>query len=125
MNYRKYLATLLFLFVMACSVAPARANTLGTEVIGMFPQNVGEFAYADLRQARALSWFPQLKQQMLPARFKQFEQFLTAAGIDPNSQVEEIAWATVGAPPQPAAQNAPANGAAQQQNAPEPGPGGE
>ena len=125
MNYRKYLATLLFLFVMACSVAPARANTLGTEVIGMFPQNVGEFAYADLRQARALSWFPQLKQQMLPARFKQFEQFLTAAGIDPNSQVEEIAWATVPSAPTPAAQGAPANGAAQQKPAPEPGPGNE
>src|SRR5256712_11127892 len=60
---------------------------------------------------------------MLPARFKQFEQFLTAAGIDPNSQVEEIAWATVGAAPADAAQIAPANGAdaAAQQNAPAPG----
>jgi len=125
MNYRKYLATLLFLFVMACSVAPARANTLGTDVIGMFPQNVGEFAYADLRQARALSWFPQLKQQMLPARFKQFEQFLTAAGIDPNSQVEELAWATVAGTPAPAPTAAPPSGnganAAPQKNA-APGP---
>src|ERR1700676_1846968 len=101
MNYRKYLATLLFLFVMACSVAPARANTLGTEVIGMFPQNVGEFAYADLRQARALPWFPQLKKQMLPPRFQQFEQFLTTAGINPDMQVEELAWGLVpgGLPP--------------------------
>src|SRR3984893_16486 len=98
----------------------ARASSLSTDVIGMFPKNVGEFAYVDLKQARSLSWFPQLKQQMLPARFKQFEQFLTAAGIDPNSQVEEVAWATVGAPPQPAAQNAPANGAngAKQHNEP-------
>src|SRR4029077_7555932 len=123
MNCRRYLATLTFLLLLACSVPPARANTLGTEVIGMFPQNVGEFAYADLRQARALSWFPQLKAQMLPTRFKQFEQFLTAAGIDPNSQVEELAWATVGAPPPPVSQNAPANGAngAKQQSAPGPG----
>ena len=77
----------------------------GAEVIGMFPQNVGEFAYADLRQARALSWFPQLKEQMLPERFRQFERFLASAGIDPNSQVEELAWAMV--------PTAPANGAAQ------------
>ena len=32
---------------------------------------------------------------MLPTRFRQFEQVLTAAGVDPNSQVEELAWALV------------------------------
>ena len=125
MNYRKILAVTIFLTMLACSaVTRAHASTLSSDVIGMFPQNIGEFAYADLKQARSLSWFPQLKQQMLPARFKQFEQFLTAAGIDPNSQVEEVAWATVGAGPNPAPQNAPANGAngaAQQPSAPTPG----
>ena len=123
MNYRRILGTMIVAAVLAGSaVTRAHATTLGSDVIGMFPQNIGEFAYANLKEARSLSWFPQLKQQMLPARFKQFEQFLTAAGIDPNSQVEEVAWATVGAPPQPAAQNAPANGAKQQSA---PGPGSE
>src|SRR5690349_3555034 len=130
MNHRKIVATAILVTVLACSAAlRARANTLSSDIIGMFPQNIGEFAYADLKQARSLSWFPQLKQQMLPARFKQFEQFLTAAGVDPNSQVEEIAWATVGGVPAPAPQNQnpPPNGAAQQQsavqqqNAPSPG----
>ena len=122
MNYRKIPVTAVFLTMLACSaVSRVQASTLSTDVIGMFPQNIGEFAYADLKQARSLSWFPQLKQQMLPARFKQFEQFLTAAGIDLNSQVEEVAWATVGAAPASAGQNAPATGAAQQQNSPAPG----
>jgi hypothetical protein len=124
MNYRRILETMIVATVLAGSaITRAHATTLGSDVIGMFPQNIGEFAYANLKEARSLSWFPQLKQQMLPARFKQFEQFLTAAGIDPNSQVEEIAWATVGAPPPPAAQNAPANAAngAKQQTAPGPG----
>jgi hypothetical protein len=126
MNYKRTLGTMIFALTLASvGVTRAHASTLSTDVIGMFPQNVGEFAYADLKQARSLSWFPQLKQQMLPARFKQFEQFLTAAGIDPNSQVEEIAWATVPSAPAPAAQNPAANGAAQQRNAPEPGPGNE
>ncbi len=123
MNYRRILGTMIVATVLAGpAITRAHATTLGSDVIGMFPQNIGEFAYANLKEARSLSWFPQLKQQMLPARFKQFEQFLTAAGIDPNSQVEEIAWATVGAPPPPAAQNAPANGAKQQTA---PGPGSE
>lgn len=124
MNYKRILGTVIVATVLAGSaITRAHASTLGSDVIGMFPQNIGEFAYANLKEARSLSWFPQLKQQMLPARFKQFEQFLTAAGIDPNSQVEEVAWATVGAPPPPPAQNAPANGtnAAKQQAAPGPG----
>jgi len=73
----------------------ARAGTLSTDVIGLFPSSVGEFAYADLRQARQFSWFGQLEDQMLPSRFKQFEQFLAAAGMDPNTQVEEVAWGLV------------------------------
>lgn len=93
MNRRLLCTTAFFLACFLPSLA--RAGTLSTDVISMFPKNTGEFAYADLRQARALSWFPQLKQQMIPARFKQFEQLLTSAGADPNSQVEELAWALV------------------------------
>jgi hypothetical protein len=32
---------------------------------------------------------------MLPERFRQFEKFLASAGVDPNSQVEELAWGLV------------------------------
>jgi hypothetical protein len=75
--------------------AASRAGTLGIDTIGLFPKDVGEFAYADLKKARQFKWFPQLKEQMLPSRFRQFEQFLASAGIDPNTQVEELAWALV------------------------------
>ena len=103
MNRKALMATVLVMAPVWPGVA--HATKLGAEVIGMFPQNAGEFAYADLRQARALTWFPQLKEQMLPERFRQFERFLASAGIDPNSQVEELAWAMV--------PTTPANGAAQ------------
>src|ERR1700724_835823 len=74
---------------------PARAGRLGADIIALFPKDVGEFAYADLKKARMLPWFPQLQQQMLPERFRQFEKFLASAGVDPNSQVEELAWGLV------------------------------
>jgi hypothetical protein len=74
---------------------PARADRLGTDIIALFPKDVGEFAYADLKKARGMKWFPQLQEQMLPDRFKQFEKFLASAGVDPNSQVEELAWGLV------------------------------
>jgi len=74
---------------------PARAGRLGTDIIALFPKEVGEFAYADLKKARTMKWFPQLQEQMLPDRFRQFEKFLASAGVDPNTQVEELAWGLV------------------------------
>ncbi|HVB98294.1 MAG TPA: hypothetical protein VNJ12_03035 [Candidatus Dormibacteraeota bacterium] len=84
-------------------LAPAsRAGTLNTDVIGLFPQSVGEFAYADMKSAQQYKWFPALQQQILPARFRQFEQFLNSVGIDPNTQVEDLAFGTI-----PASKSAP------------------
>jgi hypothetical protein len=74
------------------------AGTLSTEVIGMFPENVGEFAYADMKTARQYPWFSQIREQLLPSRFRQFEQFLISAGVDPNTQVDELAWAAIRSP---------------------------
>ena len=74
---------------------PARAGRLGTDIIALFPKEIGEFAYADLKKARSQKWFPQLQEQMLPDRFRQFEKFLASAGVDPNSQVDELAWGLV------------------------------
>jgi hypothetical protein len=73
----------------------ARAGRLGADIIALFPKEVGEFAYVDLKKARSLKWFPQLQEQMIPERFRQFEKFLASAGVDPNSQVDELAWGLV------------------------------
>ena len=87
-------ATLLAALCMAMP-KPAKAGRLGADIIALFPKEVGEFAYADLKKARTLKWFPQLQEQMLPDRFRQFEKFLASAGVDPNSQVDELAWGLV------------------------------
>jgi hypothetical protein len=90
-----FIALGFFLLTSAVVPQPSFGGTLSTEVIGMFPQNVGEFAYADMKTARQYSWFPQLREQLLPSRFRQFEQFLISAGVDPNTQVDELAWAAI------------------------------
>ncbi len=77
---------------LAAIPSPSAAGSLSTGVIGLFPKQVGEFAYADLKTARKYPWFPKLREQLLPSKFRQFEQFLTSSGVDPNSQVEELAW---------------------------------
>ena len=93
--FRRLVATGILVAMALVVPKPARAGRLGPDIIALFPKQVGEFAYADLKKARTLKWFPQLKEQMLPERFRQFEKFLASAGVDPNSQVDELAWALV------------------------------
>lgn len=89
------IAAALLLAILTLASRPSFAGTLDTAVIGMFPKTVGEFAYADLKSARKYPWFSQLREQLLPSRFRDFEKFLSTAGVDPNAQVEELAWAGV------------------------------
>src|SRR5262244_3497765 len=81
--------------VAAFTPGAAKAQHLGNDTIALFPKNIGEFAYANLKQARSQKWFPQLQEQMIPERFRQFEKFLASAGVDPKSQVDELAWGLV------------------------------
>src|SRR5258708_31525022 len=67
-----------------CSAQISSAQRVGADTIGLFPKNIGEFAYANLKQARSQKWFPQLQEQMLPERFRQFEKFLASAVGHPN-----------------------------------------
>src|SRR5438876_2378099 len=63
--------------LMAMSLAvpkPARAGRLGADVIALFPKEVGEFAYADLKKARSLKWFPQLQEQLERPRLLQIDR---------------------------------------------------
>ncbi|HWG58053.1 MAG TPA: hypothetical protein VN661_03310 [Candidatus Acidoferrales bacterium] len=83
----------IWLAISAVHPRPASAGSLSTTVIGMFPSGIGEFAYADLKSARQYSWFPQLRDQLLPGRFRDFEKFLASAGVDPDTQIDELAWA--------------------------------
>src|SRR5216683_2465139 len=95
MNFRRLAGGIAVAAAMLCTTQISSAQSLGADTISLFPKNVGEFAYANLKQARSQKWFPQLQEQMLPERFKQFEKFLASAGVDPNSQVEELAWGLV------------------------------
>lgn len=82
------------LIAAAFSALPSAstADSLSETVLAMFPKDVGEFAFADMKSARQFPWFPQLRDQLLPARFRDFEKFLSSAGIDPNTQVDQLAW---------------------------------
>ena len=95
MSARKFACLAAFVAIFSALPGAARAGSLGSDVLSLFPKDSGELAYADLKEARQFPWFNQLKEQMLPPKFREFESFLSSAGVDPNSQVTELAWALV------------------------------
>src|ERR1700686_645661 len=95
MKIRKIFWTSVLIALLSAVQQVLRAGSLGSDILSMFPKEPGELAYADLKEARQFPWFNQLKEQMLPAKFREFETFLSSAGIDPNTQVTELAWALV------------------------------
>jgi hypothetical protein len=91
-------AAALFAVLLSLAPPPSSADSLSSTVLAMFPKDVGEIAYADMKSARKYSWFPQLRDQLMPSRFRDFEKFLSSAGIDPNTQVDELAWGGINLP---------------------------
>jgi hypothetical protein len=82
-------------FILGALARPAMAGGVSADTLALFPKDTGEIGYVDLKKARGEKWFPALRDQILPDRFKQFERFLASAGVDPNSQVDELVWALV------------------------------
>jgi hypothetical protein len=95
MKVGKFFSFAVLVAILSVFAGTARAGSIGSDILSMFPKDSGELAYANLKDARAFPWFTQLKEQMLPAKFREFETFLSSAGIDPNTQVTELAWALV------------------------------
>ena len=91
---------LLAVALLACA-ASMRAGTIDSSVIGMFPKDSGSIGYADLSQARQLSWYPQLEAQVVPVALFGFEQFLKNIQMTQRSPIDQVAWAEVNATSSP------------------------
>jgi hypothetical protein len=95
-NLTRIAAGFALLVMVGALAKPAKASGgVPADTLALFPKETGELGYVDLKKARGEKWFPALREQILPERFKQFERFLASAGVDPNSQVDELVWGLV------------------------------
>src|SRR5258708_15867943 len=78
--------------LIAALPGATRAERLGADVIGMFPNDLGEFAYADLKAARTQKQLGALEAQFLPGSLSQIQNRLASYGIDILQQADEVAW---------------------------------
>jgi hypothetical protein len=98
MSVGSYILKVAAALVAAIVLAPALAEaTALTSVVEMFPKDVTQISYLDLKTARQLPWFPIAEQTLLPLRLRKLEIFLSGTGLDVETQVDTLAWGTVSA----------------------------
>ncbi len=82
---------------MLAGAALARAQTLPPQVLALYPPQAGELVFVDLQAARRSPHYPELKKQVLPERFRDWEAWARRLGVDFDSNVYRLSWAFIGA----------------------------
>ena len=73
--------------------APLHAQSLSNTVIGLYPPEAGELAFADLRTLRQSPHYKILHDSYLPARVRDLERQALTLGIDFEAQAQQLSWA--------------------------------
>ncbi len=94
---KRILAFCLFLVV---SGIPALASSLGTSTRNVIPYDIQQIICVDYRNLKASSTALALKERVLPDNLKQFETALRGVGINPDTEVEQLTFASFRTPKQ-------------------------
>lgn len=87
--------TLFALFLLAASASAAPLSTVARNVI---PQDVQQLIVVDYRAINNSAAALELKEKVLPEPLKRFETALKAAGIRPESDIEQLVFASFRTP---------------------------
>lgn len=76
-------------------LAPAGAQSLAQPVLGLYPPETGEVVFVDLQATRRSPYYAQLKEQVLPERFRDLAGLAARLGVDFDRNVDQLSWAYV------------------------------
>jgi hypothetical protein len=71
----------------------AAAQSLQNQVLGLFPAQTGEITFLDVKSLRGSPHYAQLKEQVLPERFRSLVAWTQYIGIDFDTEVNQLSWA--------------------------------
>lgn len=71
------------------------AASLRSDVLFLLPKESGQVTFLDLQSLRASPHYSLLKQRMVTSRFRDFERFLRAAGVDLDHDLDWVTWVQV------------------------------
>lgn len=77
---------------------PLHAQSLSDSIIGLYPAEAGELAFADLHTLRQSPHYKILHDSYLPARVRDLERQALTLGIDFEAQAQQLSWAYLVSP---------------------------
>ena len=80
------------LALAALAILPAAAQALSPQVMALYPPQAGELAFVDLQAARRSPHYEELKSQVLPANFRDLEEWARSLGVDFDKNVDRLSW---------------------------------
>jgi hypothetical protein len=86
---------LLGILIICENMSFAQAEPLSSRVLSLYPQDVSEIVFVDLREARRSSHFDQMQAQILPPAFRSLERLAANLGVDFSQNVDRLSWAYV------------------------------
>jgi hypothetical protein len=78
-------------FVAACFfAAPLYAQYAGQDALASFPDDTQQMAYTNLATLRTIPQYPLIEAHLMSPQLRNLENLLKSAGIDPDTQVNEL-----------------------------------
>ncbi|HXH47899.1 MAG TPA: hypothetical protein VNM47_00870 [Terriglobia bacterium] len=80
------------LFLVACAFwsAPLYAQYAGQDALASFPADTQQMAYTNLATLRSVPQYPLIQAHLMSPQLRNLETLLQSAGVDPDSQVNEL-----------------------------------
>ena len=70
--------------------APLHAQYAGQDALASFPADTQQMAYTNLATLRTVPQYPLIEAHLMSPQLRNLENLLKSAGIDPNTQVNEL-----------------------------------
>ena len=90
--------TVAIAFFVPLTTQTASAQSLSNSIIGLYPAESGELAFADLNTLKQSPHYKILHDSYLPSRVRDLERQALTLGIDFEAQAQQLSWAYLVSP---------------------------
>jgi hypothetical protein len=87
--HKTALLSLIMVGIVFCA-APLYAQYAGQDALASFPADTQQMAYTNLATLRAVPQYPLIEAHLMSPQLRNLENLLKSAGIDPDTQVNEL-----------------------------------
>lgn len=88
--YRRVVFSVCFLAATVLCASPLFAQYAGSDALASFPADTQQMAYTNLATLRTVPQYPLIQAHLMSPQLRNLETLLQSAGVDPDTQVNEL-----------------------------------